>query len=190
MPHHAPSVFRRLRWLAGLAGCAGIALAVALPTPATEQWVRYTHPSMGFRIAYPSGWQQLPDSGSGASFVVAGPSPSGVTEFKMNLVVVARPLPAGATLDAASTALEQALARRFGASQVLRTDRVHLEGTPALLSYVYRKPPKGPQLYQIVLLTLSGDMGYAAAGTTAARSTMVGEETLTLQRSLMTFRPR
>jgi len=41
-----------------------------------------------------------------------------------------------------------------------------------------------------VLLALSGDMGYAAAGTTAARSTMVTEETLTLQRSLMTFRPR
>jgi hypothetical protein len=170
--------------------CSVVALAVAQPAPAAEQWVRYTHPSIGFRIAYPAGWQQLPDNGSGASFVAAGPSPAGVTEFKMNLVVVARPIPAGATLEAAAEALEKALARRFGASQVLRTDRVALEGTPALLSYVYRKPPKGPQLYQILLLTLAGEMGYAAAGTTAARSTKVSEETLTLQRSLMTFRPR
>jgi hypothetical protein len=185
----AHSILNWARWVAALAVC-GTALAIVLPAPAAEQWVRYTHPSIGFRIAYPNGWQQLADNGSGAAFVVAGPSPAGVTEFKMNLVVVAKPIPAGATLDAASAALEKALARRFGTSQVLRTDRVVLEGTPALLSYVYRKPPKGPQLYQIVLLTMSGEMGYAAAGTTAARSTKVSEETLTLQRSLMTFRPR
>lgn len=189
MPQSAKSALIWVRWTVALAVC-GVALAIVLPAPAAEQWVRYTHPSIGFRIAYPHGWQQLPDNGSGAAFVVAGPSPEGVAEFKMNLVVVAKPIPPGATLDAASTALERALARRFGASQVLRTDKVVLEGTPALLSYVYRKPPKGPQLYQIVLLTLSGEMGYAAAGTTAARSTKVSEETLTLQRSLMTFRPR
>jgi hypothetical protein len=190
MVHDAPTVFRWVRWIGVFAVCAGIGLAVALPTPATEQWVRYIHPSLGFRIAYPAGWQLLPDNGSGTSFTVAGPSPAGIEDFKMNLVVVGRPIPAGATLDAASAALEQALARRFGQSQVLRTDRVTLDGTPALLTYVYRKPSKGPQLYQIVLLTISGEMGYAAAGTTAARSAKVGEETLTLQRSLMTFRPR
>ena len=188
MPQAAQSVFTWVRWVGALAVC-GVALALVLPAPAAEQWVRYTHPSIGFRIAYPSGWQQLPENGAGAALVVAGPTPAGVTEFKMNLVVVARPIPAGATLDTASAALEKSLARRFGVSQVLRTDKVVLEGTRALLSYVYRKPPKGPQLYQIVLLTLSGEMGYAAAGTTAARSSKVSEETLTLQRSLMTFRP-
>jgi uncharacterized protein (DUF2336 family) len=107
----------------------------------------------------------------------------------MNIAVVAKPFPAGATLDTAAQALETALARRFGPSQVLRTDRVTLQGTPAVLTYAFRKPNAGPQLYQLVLLTVYGDMGYAAAGTTAARSTNVNGETLTLQKSLMTFRP-
>jgi hypothetical protein len=169
-----------------------LALAVAAGAPQTSSaapgWRQFKHPALGFRIAYPAGWDTLTGNGQ-ASWIAIGPASASEQRFRMNVVVVTARTPAGATIDEAGEQLQRALDRPGETARVLRTDRTEVGETPALLTYVSRRTAQGLDLYQMLLITIHYRRGYAIVGSTASTSTKIAAETQLLQRILLTFRP-
>jgi hypothetical protein len=107
----------------------------------------------------------------------------------MGIVVVTTRIPEGASLEVAGAKLEEQLARSAETVRVLRTDRIDLRGIPAVISYVHRKNTAGVQLYQMVMILARRARGYGVAGTTAAASLTLSEDTRLLQSLIFTFQP-
>jgi predicted Zn-dependent protease len=170
-----------------------VTLAVLLVAPVQAApgtgWVRFRHPSYGFTINYPQGWEVLSGEGT-AAFVAIGPAVAGVAGARLGLVVVTARVPQNATLDAAAADLQRQLERSAGAMQILRTDRFDHRGIPALMTYVVRKTPQGIEQYAILMILTTGGRGYAVLGTTATGSARLADETTLLQRAMLTFQPK
>jgi hypothetical protein len=175
--------------LFALAGVASAVGSLRARAEAASTWVQYRHPTIGITIRHPSGWETLSGDGK-AALVAIGPAAKGVPAVRLSVIVVVIPVPARATVRDARDDLERELARRMGSIQLLRTDEVDLNGVSAILTYVTRHSPQGTALYQMVLIAAHDRRGYAIAGTTAATSTQLAEETLLLQRLVLSFRPR
>ncbi|MGH2372682.1 MAG: hypothetical protein ACRDIC_04280 [bacterium] len=173
----------------------GVVLAVGLAAATTggrahgaPDWQSFRHPSQGFSISYPRGWETLSGTGQ-ASFVAIGPTVAGAPGTRMVVVVVAAPLPRGATLEDAESSIQANLSRSGQPTNVLRHDRFSLRGTPAFLIYLHRKNPQGVELYQMVMVLMHRGRGFGVAGSTAAASSSLTEDTRLLQSILLTFRP-
>lgn len=151
-------------------------------------WQVFRHPSQGFSINYPRGWESLSGTGQ-ASFVAIGPAIAGVPGVRMIVVVVSAVLPRGATLEDAESSMQANLARMGQPANVLRHDRFSLRGTPAFLVYLHRKNPQGVELYQMAMILMHRGQGFGVVGSTAAASPSLTEDTRLLQSILLTFRP-
>lgn len=170
-----------------------LTFAVLLAAPAlaapSSGWLRFQHPTHGFSIDYPQGWEVLAGDGR-AAFVAIGPAVAGVAGMRLGLVVATARVPAGATLDVAADDLQRELERHAGTMTILRTDRFEHRGIPALMTYVVRKPPQGIEQYAILMILAHGGRGYAVLGTTATGSARLADEIGLLQRAALTFQPR
>ncbi len=158
-------------------------------TAAGPSWVQFRHPTFGFSISYPQGWETLSGEGK-AAFAALGPSAQGVANVRLGIVVTTARISDGATLEEADLGLERLLAERTDTVRILRKDRIDLRGVPALLTYVVRRSPQGIDLYQMVLIVAHNGRGYAVVGVTAAGSTSLADETRLLQTLMLTFQPR
>ena len=170
-----------------VAGLLMLAVLAASGRAATG-WQRFRHAEFGFTISYPGGWDVLSGTGR-AAFVAIGPAIEGVPGSRMGIVVVTTRIPAGASVEEAGARLEEELARSAQTVRVLRTDRIDLRGIPAVISYVHRKNAAGVHLYQMVMILAHGARGYGVAGTTAAASPTLSEDTRLLQSLIFTFQP-
>lgn len=172
-----------------LVALALTALAGSAPAWAAPDWQVFRHPSQGFSISYPPGWDTLSGTGQ-ASFVAIGPAVAGAPGTRMVVVVVTSPpLPRGATLEDAESSIQANLSRSGQPTNILRHDRFSLRGTPAFLIYLHRKNPQGIELYQMVMVLMHRGRGFGVAGSTAAASPNLTEDTKLLQSILLTFRP-
>ena len=158
------------------------------PARGASDWQSFRHPSQGFSISYPRGWETLSGTGQ-ASFVAIGPTAAGAPGTRMVVVVVAAPLPRGATLEDAEASIQANLSRSGQPTNVLRHDRFSLRGTPAFLVYLHRKNPQGVELYQMVMILAYRGQGFGVAGSTAASSPSLNEDTRLLQSIILTFKP-
>jgi len=161
---------------------------IAVPASAATGWQQFRHAEFRFTISYPPGWDVLSGTGR-AAFVAIGPAIEGVPGARMGIVVVTTRIPGGASLEEAGARLEVELARSAQTVRVLRTDRIDLRGVPAVISYVHRKNAAGVHLYQMVMILAHGARGYGIAGTTAAASPTLSEDTRLLQSLIFTFQP-
>jgi len=169
---------------------AGLLVAIGTAqTAASSSWVQFRHPTFGFSISYPQGWETLSGDGK-AAFAALGPSAKGVANVRLGIVVTTARIPDGATLEEADMGLERLLAGRTDTVRILRKDRIDLRGVPALLTYVVRHNPQGIDLYQMVLILTHNGRGYAVVGVTAAGSSSLPDETRLLQTLMLTFQPR
>lgn len=176
-------------------GLAGFALALgpaapasSAPAGAASDWPLFRHPSQGFSISYPRGWETLSGTGQ-ASFVAIGPAVPGMPGTRMIVVVVAAPLPPGATLEEAEDSIQANLARQGQTTNILRQDRFMLRGIPALFIYLHRRNPQGVELYQMVMILMHRERGFGVVGSTAVASPTLTEDTKLLQSIIVTFRP-
>ncbi|MDR7420121.1 MAG: hypothetical protein QN178_14550 [Armatimonadota bacterium] len=168
-----------------------LGLLVSPPVLGSQEagWRRFRHPSYGFSISYPHGWEVLSGEGK-AAFVAIGPHVAGVEGARLGLVVVTARIPSNATVDGAARELQRELERNAGTMTVLRTDRFTHRGVPALMTYVVRTTPQGIEQYAILMILAYAGRGYAILGSTATRSTRLAEETSLLQRAMLTFQLR
>lgn len=184
---------RGRRALRGLIGAVLALGLLILPRGASvsgaPDWQSFRHPSQGFSISYPRGWESLSGTGQ-ASFVAIGPAIPNVPGTRMIVVVVAAPLPRGATLEDAESSVQANLSRTGQPINVLRHDRFSLRGTPAFLVYLHRKNPQGIELYQMVMILMHRGQGFGVVGSTAAASPSLTEDTRLLQSIILTFKPR
>jgi len=170
--------------------CAAVLLLLAgTAQSAPAAWIAFRHPTYGFSISYPQGWEVLSGEGK-AAFAAVGPAASGVAAVRLGVVVTTARIPAGATLEEADADLERTLAQRTDTVRVLRKDRIDVRGMPALMIYVVRRNPQGLDLYQMVLIAAHNSRGYAIVGVTAAGSTSLSVETRLLQSLILTFQPQ
>jgi hypothetical protein len=177
-----------------LSAAAAVAIAAVISAAAVETagaaagWTQFRHPQLGFRVSYPAGWETLAGSNSTA-WIGLGPQAQSAQRFRLNVIVVTVRTGAGATIEDAQGQLERALVRPGETTRVLRTDRAALGEHPALLTYVQRRTASGLELYQMILITIHYQRGYAIVGSTVSTSTDIAAETRLLQRVLLTFRP-
>lgn len=170
-------------------GVVMLLTGVAASAGAGRDWVRFRHTDYGFSIAYPrGGWEVLSGTGQ-AAFVAIGPVVDVRAGTRMGVVVVTAPIRAGANLGEAGARLEQQLARSAQTIRILRTDRIDLRGIPAAITYVHRKNLQGVELYQMMMIVAHRARGYGVAGTTAAASFTLTEDTRLLQSIVLTFQP-
>jgi len=169
---------------------AGLFMLAALAASghAATGWQRFRHAEFGFTISYPPRWDVLSGTGR-AAFVAIGPAVEGVPGSRMGIVVVTTRIPAGASLEEAGARLEEQLARSAQTVRVLRTDRIDLRGIPAVITYVHRRTTQGVDLYQMLMILARRTRGYGVAGTTAAASLTLSEDTRLLQSLIFTFQP-
>lgn len=177
---------RALRAVLGVVLAVGLAAVTGgAPARAAPDWPSFRHPSQGFSISYPPAWETLTGTGQ-ASFVAIGPVVAAGT--RIVVVVVAAPLPRGATLQDAEASIQANLSRSGPTTSVLRQDRFNLRGIPALMIYLHRKNPQGIELYQMVMILTHRGRGFGVAGSTAAASPSLTQDTQLLQNILLTFR--
>lgn len=163
---------------------AGADFATAAPA-----WQRFIHPTLGFSLSYPKGWDLVPPSESIAAMVVGQP-PAGVSGLRLNVNVTTDKLPARVNVEEYEEANEAQIRLLFQGYRRLRTDRLQVGGTPAILRYYTWKRNDGVELYQIQLMVVAGGRGYVVTGTTGAASRRLQDEAQLLVGILVTFRPR
>jgi predicted Zn-dependent protease len=177
------------RRIAAVVCAATVTVALCTAPTTAAAWTQFRHPTYGFYISYPQGWEVLSGEGK-AAFAAVGPAANGVAAVRLGVVVATARIPAGATLEEADADLERTITQRGDIVRVLRKDRIDLRGVPALMIYIVRRNPSGVDLYQMVLIVAHNGRGYAIVGVTAAGSTSLSEETRLLQSLILTFQPR
>lgn len=169
---------------------AAAAVVLTLSGAAAGQagWSTFTHPAFGFSLAYPAGWELSSEDGL-IAFMVIGPQPPGVENFRLNVNVTTDRVPPDMTVEQFEAISESRIGLLFNGYTRLRTDRTTIGGRPAILRYYTWKRNDGVELYQMQLYVLAGARAYVVTGTTATRSLALQREAGLLLRIIQTFRP-
>ena len=161
----------------------------AVPVRAQTTWERFTHPTVGFSLSYPTGWVPTPMSHPSLHLILVGPSAAGAPDIPMGVMVMSVRAPSNLTAGQLLGTADEPLRDQVGDYHLLRVDRTKLNGIPAELAYATAHT-KGKAIYVMVLLIVVNHRVYSVAGLTALDSTQLAEETRQLQAILVTFRAR
>jgi hypothetical protein len=152
-----------------------------------EAWTRFVHPSLGFSLSYPAGWDARSEQGIvGVSLV--GPEIPGASGLHINVNVVSETLPQEGNLDLIESIAERQVSLILSGYRRLRSDRTTLGGRPAILRYFTWRRNDGLEIYQMQLFTYAGRRAYVVTGTTLATSPTIEQDAGLLQRVVTTFR--
>jgi hypothetical protein len=88
--------------------------------------VTYRHPTAGFSVALPPGWELAEDPEPGIAMVAI--EPAGRSPFRTNVVVTIEALPAGADLERWRARTESALARGLRSYVLLDVEMSERDG--------------------------------------------------------------
>ncbi len=162
--------------------------APAITTTAAPGWVTYTHPQLGFSLSYPESWEATDPSPF--DFRMRTPS-SGAPGTYLNVFVAHNNVAFGTSLETyfTITGQGQAASTQISEYTLLRTDRVMLGLSPALLRHItYSANGTGFRTQQLMIV--DGTRGFRVQGTTRSASTTLEDDVHLLTDIVMTFRPR
>lgn len=177
---------RRGAAVALVAVCA--LLAAAAGTHAADAWPRFVHPSLGFSLSYPAGWEVLPVREGTIGVAILGPQIPGTGGLRMNVNVATEVLPQEGNIETIEALAERQVSLILSDYQRLRSDRTTVGGRPAILRYFTWKRNDGLLIYQMQLFTYAGRRAYVVTGTTLATSPAIAQEAAILQRIVASFR--
>lgn len=177
---------RRGAAVALVAVCA--LLAAAAGTYAADAWPRFVHPSLGFSLSYPAGWEVLPVREGTIGVAILGPQIPGTGGLRMNVNVATEVLPQEGNIETIEALAERQVSLILSDYQRLRSDRTTVGGRPAILRYFTWKRNDGLLIYQMQLFTYAGRRAYVVTGTTLATSPAIAQEAAILQRIVASFR--
>ncbi|OFX15579.1 MAG: hypothetical protein A2V59_08235 [Armatimonadetes bacterium RBG_19FT_COMBO_69_19] len=175
-------------WISTVVTAAMVVLTLSGTATGQAGWSTFTHPALGFSLAYPDGWEVSGEDGS-IAFMVMGPRPAGVADLRLNVNVTTDRVPADMTVEQFEAVSESRMGLLFNGYKRLRTDRTVISGRQAILRYYTWKRNDGLELYQMQLYLVASARGYVITGTTATRSGQLQREVGLLQQIIQTFRP-
>lgn len=175
------------RSAAVLTMCGLLAIAAAGARGA-EAWKRFVHPTQGFALSYPAGWELMSRQGT-LGVVVVGPEIAGTDGMRVSVSVASENLPREISLDQYESITESKIALIFNGYQRLRTDRTQVAGRAAVLRYFTWKRNDGLGIYQMQLYTLVGRRAYVVTATTTTTSPTLAQDAALLRRIMLTFAP-
>jgi hypothetical protein len=162
----------------------------AAGTRAAETWPRFVHPSLGFSLSYPAGWEVLPIREGTIGVAILGPEIPGTSGLRLNVNVASEVLPQEGNIEMIEALAERQVSLMLNSYQRLRSDRTTVGGRPAILRYFTWKRNDGLLIYQMQLFTYAGRRAYVVTGTTLATSPTIEREAGILQRVVASFRVR
>jgi hypothetical protein len=167
----------------------GVLVLTAAGAGGAEAWHQFVHPSLGFSLSYPAGWDARSQQGIvGVSLV--GPEIPGSNGLHINVNVVTETLPQEGNLDLIESIAERQVSLILSGYRRLRSDRTTLGGRPAILRYFTWRRNDGLEIYQMQLFTYASQRAYVVTGTTLATSPSIAQDAGLLQRVVTTFRIR
>ncbi len=159
----------------------------SIPAAAAADWELFTHPTMGFSIRYPSGWETMTADQKSLQMVLLAPARTG-SDAHMGVAIAAVRAPANATIDDMLAAADKPLRQEIGKFRILRIDRTTLGSASAMIMYMVGHA-REVDLYSMILLTIVQPRLYVVMGFAELNSPQLAEETRLLQSILVTFRP-
>lgn len=90
----------------------------------------YRHPTEGFIMPVPSGWQRVEDAQDGVALIVV--EPAGQVGFRANLVVTVEPMPLDPDLDSWQTDAEEMLPQQLPHYALIDRERIDKDGREIL----------------------------------------------------------
>src|SRR5574341_109284 len=163
-------------------------LVAAAGMLAADAWPRFIHPSLGFSLSYPAGWEVLPIREGTIGVAVLGPQIPGTSGLRRNVNVATEVLPHEGNIEMIEALAERQVSLILSNYQRLRSDRTTVGGRPAILRYFTWKRNDGLLMYQMQLFTYAGRRAYVVTGTTLATSPAIAQEAGILQRIVASFR--
>lgn len=165
----------------------GVVALATCSVRGAESWQRFVHPTLGFSLSYPAGWEAVSREGV-VGVALLGPEIPGSGGLRINVNVVSEVLPREGNIDAIEAIAERQVALILSGYRRLRSDRTTLGGRPAILRYFTWKRNDGVELYQMQLFTYAGRRAYVITGTTLATAPTLERDALLLQQIVTTFR--
>lgn len=161
----------------------------AAPARAQTDWQRFTHPTAGFSLSYPPGWEPraFDDPTRPMQMMLGGPPPAGVPKIRMAVIVISVPTPPNITVEELLSGAGRPLRDHVDDLRILRVDHTTLNGSPAAVVYGTSNIAE-TDCYVIILLIIAKSRGYLVTGVTALGSTELAAETRLLQTILASFR--
>jgi hypothetical protein len=167
---------------------SALLVVAASGAKAAEAWQRFVHPSLGFSLSYPAGWDVLPIREGTIGVAILGPQIAGTGGLRLNVNVASELLPREGTVEMIEALAERQVSLILNNYQRLRSDRTTVGGRPAILRYFTWNRNDGLMIYQMELFTYAGRRAYVVTGTALASSPAIAQEAGTLQRIVASFR--
>jgi predicted Zn-dependent protease len=161
----------------------------AVPVRAQTDWQRFTHPTAGFSLSYPPGWEPraFSDPAHSVQMMLGGPPPAGVPKIRMAVIVISVPTTPNVTAEELLSGAGRPLRDHVDDLRIMRVDHTTLDGNRAAVVYGTANIAE-TDCYVMILLVIAKSRGYLVTGVTALDSTNLATETRLLQTILASFR--